>query len=509
MAESIEKDTEFQDAGSDALAPGSKLLSGQYEIQRYLSSGGFGITYLATDSLNRTVVIKECFPEAFCTRVKKSVRARTQNYVDDFKSIVALFIREAHALSRLNHPSVVGVHQVFEDNETAYMALDLIDGHDVLEIIEKGVVKFSPDQIQEMTLKLLDAIEHVHSQDLLHRDISPDNILVDKTGHPVLIDFGAAREEASRKSRVLSLMLVVKDGYSPQEFYVAGSKQMPCSDLYALAASLTHLIAGQAPPNSQRRLAALASNQPDLYQPLFGRFPAYDDAFLMAIDRAMSIVPAERLQTAQEWSLMIDHRKRVEIARSKAQNDETIDQTVMKLVRDVEIDVEVTGDLDPVHDPDTQVDQPMETDPRQAEDAVAQLIAEDFTAENDEVLDTLNDEFDRVLDDCDPEPIISGVHVDEAAGPKMSPYLRVTSKALRAAEELNKPVPAPPKPIHYRRLATVPVVFSAYFFYTYTILQLDGVQAAAVQPLLAFGQEISSWNEPSSSGVTVRRGTGG
>ncbi|WP_298917275.1 serine/threonine-protein kinase [uncultured Roseobacter sp.] len=332
------------DANSEALAPGSQLLSGQYEIIRYLSSGGFGITYLAKDSLNRTVVIKECFPEAFCSRVNKTVRARTRNYVDDFRSIVALFIREAHALSRLDHSSVVGVHQVFEYNETAYMALDLIDGKDLLEIIESGEPKLSPAQVRSLTLQLLEAIGHVHSQDLLHRDISPDNILVDKTGRPVLIDFGAAREEASRKSRVLSAVLVVKDGYSPQEFYVAGSQQYPCSDLYALAASLSHLITGQAPPNSQARLAALASNQPDLYEPLQGRFPEYDDAFLGAIDMAMNIVPAERIQSAEDWILMIDHSKRVEIARAKAQDDANIDLTVSNLIKTVSADFEGTGE---------------------------------------------------------------------------------------------------------------------------------------------------------------------
>lgn len=305
------------DIYSEALPPGSKLLSGQYEIVQYLSSGGFGITYLARDSLNRTVVIKECFPEAFCSRVNKTVRARTRNYSDDFRSIVALFIREAHALSRLDHSSVVGVHQVFEDNETAYMALDLVDGRDLLDLIENDTVSFSPGEVYRMALALLDAIGHVHAQDLLHRDISPDNILVDKSGRPVLIDFGAAREEASRKSRVLSQVLVVKDGYSPQEFYVAGSQQSPSSDLYALAATLSHLISGQAPPNSQARLAALAGNQPDLYEPLRGRFPDYEDAFLEAIDKAMNIVPAARIQSAEEWTLMIDHGKRAEQARAR------------------------------------------------------------------------------------------------------------------------------------------------------------------------------------------------
>lgn len=320
---------------TEALAPGSTLLGGQFTIQSYLSSGGFGITYLATDSLNRTVVIKECYPEAFCARVNKTVRARTQSYENDFQSIVQLFVREARSLAKLNHSSVVGVHQVFEDNETAYMALDLIEGQDLLDIIEEEPGRFSPDEIYAMTLDLLDAVGHVHSQDLLHRDISPDNILVEDTGRPVLIDFGAAREEASRKSRVLSSVLVVKDGYSPQEFYLAGSQQFPSSDLYALGATLSHLISGEAPPNSQARLAALAANQPDLYTPLCGRFPQYDDAFLAAIDKAMNIVPANRIQSAKEWSVMIDPARRAKMALDRAQDDEVIQEKITQLVATV------------------------------------------------------------------------------------------------------------------------------------------------------------------------------
>ncbi len=466
--------------GSDALAPGSKLLSGQYEIIRYLSSGGFGITYLAKDSLNRTVVIKECFPEAFCSRVKKTVRARTKNYVEDFRSIVKLFIREAHALSRLDHPSVVGVHQVFEDNETAYMALDLIDGKDLLEVIESGSPKMTPSEITKMTLRLLDAIAHVHGQDLLHRDISPDNILVDKTGHPVLIDFGAAREEASRKSRVLSSVLVVKDGYSPQEFYVAGSQQLPCSDLYALAATLAHLVSGEAPPNSQARLAALASNQPDLYEPLTGRFPQYDDAFLQAIDKAMAIVPSERLQSAEDWSLMIDHSKRVELARQRALKDKTIDQTVMNLVRTVNVEPE------PLEQGISNPGQNLEPLEKKS-DSPAETCVEDL----------------RALDLVDVGAItLPAVENDDN---KPTPYVRVKSKAVKAAQEALevKKSPKPRRsPRQYIRMATIPFVFCAYFFYGYILLQYDAVQAATVQPILDWKEELS---KPKRSSVTILR----
>ncbi|WP_300013961.1 serine/threonine-protein kinase [uncultured Roseobacter sp.] len=526
------------EANSEALAPGSQLLSGQYEIIRYLSSGGFGITYLAKDSLNRTVVIKECFPEAFCSRVKKTVRARTRNYVDDFRSIVALFIREAHALSRLDHSSVVGVHQVFEDNETAYMALDLVDGKDLLEIIDSGSPKMSPAQVQALTLSLLDAIAHVHSQDLLHRDISPDNILVDKAGRPVLIDFGAAREEASRKSRVLSAVLVVKDGYSPQEFYVAGSQQYPCSDLYALAASLTHLISGEAPPNSQARLAALAASQPDLYQPLRGRFPAYDDAFLAAIDKAMNIVPAERIQSAEEWTLMIDHTKRAELARARARDDETIDLTISNLIQSMQDDTDrkviekpkVVAEAlpeeaaEPAAKPiDPKYDEAFLRDlyPPEVEDEADATASAADTIVSD-VLQTLSGgeavQVDPELIGPPTPPRLQSVVITPAAEVKNKSRLLRKEGEASASERTGtsgtkgkKRKSLPPvisqedfdamvsaertisKSAQARRLATIPVILFAYFFLGHTALQFDDVHAVTLGQIITMGETYGYW----------------
>ena len=241
---------------SDALAPGTVLLNGQYRIDRYLASGGFGITYLARDSLDRIVVIKECFPEAICTRTNKTVMARSRAHLSEYQSLVEMFVREARSIAKLDHPNIVRVHQVFEDNETAYMALDHIEGRDLLDWIETGHAPMGPEKIKSLLLTVLDAIATVHRQDMLHRDISPDNILIDKSGAPDLIDFGAA-----------------------QEFYIAGSQQTACSDLYALGATFYHLITGNAPPNSQSRLAAIASHQPDPYQPLAGRVPGFENEF--------------------------------------------------------------------------------------------------------------------------------------------------------------------------------------------------------------------------------------
>jgi serine/threonine protein kinase len=285
----------------DELPAGTTLLHGQYKIVDFLNAGGFGITYRAVDSLDRKVVIKECFPGAFCRRSRQIVQPRSRAHRSEFDGIVRLFVQEARSLSKLQHPNIVGVHQVFEENDTAYMALDFVEGRDLLDIVEDPAAGLTPEQIVGVLDDMLDAVRFVHAQDMLHRDISPDNILMDPTGRPVLIDFGAARQQATKESRVMSAMRVVKDGYSPQEFYITGAEQGPYSDLYALGATFHHLIAGEVPPDSQRRLTAIATGEPDPYRPLAGRFPAYDDAVLASIDRSVAILPKDRFQTADEW----------------------------------------------------------------------------------------------------------------------------------------------------------------------------------------------------------------
>jgi serine/threonine protein kinase len=285
----------------DGLSPGTDLCNGQYRIEKYLNSGGFGITYLARDSLGRKVVIKECFPNAICCRAGEAVRLRSRSFDIDFNRAVDLFQKEARALAQLQHPNIVGVHQIFEANGTAYMALDFVEGTDLFDLLDQNPGALGPEAIEELAIVLLQALSYVHENGILHRDISPDNILLDPNGIPVLIDFGAARQSATQASRVLSRVHTVKDGYSPQEFYIAGSAQSPSSDLYALAATFVHLITGYPPPNSSLRLAAVAERKQDPYQPLAGRFPAYDPRLLGTIDRCLSLFAKDRLQSADDW----------------------------------------------------------------------------------------------------------------------------------------------------------------------------------------------------------------
>lgn len=286
---------------SDNLKSGTTLRDGRITVEKFINNGGFGITYLAHDKDIGRVVLKECYPNAICHRSNTSVSVRSLNNATHFEKSVSVFMQEAVKLARLKHPNIVRVHEAFEENFTAYMVLEFVDGRDLQQIIEQTPEDLTPEFITTTLTKLLAAIDQVHEFGMLHRDISPDNVLISKQGEPVLIDFGAAREDIAKQSRVLSTLNVVKDGYSPQEFYISGSSQNSSSDLYSLAASFYHCISGEMPPNSPVRLAALVENKANPYIPLEGRFSEYPPNFLAAIDKALEVVPRDRIQSAKEW----------------------------------------------------------------------------------------------------------------------------------------------------------------------------------------------------------------
>ncbi len=155
----------------------------------------------------------------------------------------------------------------------------------------------------------------------------------------MLIDFGAAREVVTRTSRALSPLQVVKDGYSPQEFYLAGGKQSEASDIYSLAATFYHLMTGTAPPNSQVRIAALAAGEPDPYVPVPPRTEGFDRFFLGAIDDALAVFQKDRLQSAVEWIQEIDKERRLKKLAEKAKEDANIDLSIKRLLEESNTDM--------------------------------------------------------------------------------------------------------------------------------------------------------------------------
>lgn len=285
----------------DVLQPGTSLSHGQYRIATYLRAGGFGITYLARNSFNRDVVVKECFVPAFCSRVQTVVRPRSEMCKAQMQKAIWTFLDEGQVLTQLSHPNIVRVRHVFQENDTAYMALEYIRGHDLLDMIEDNAKTLSPIQIASMASKLISALAHVHDRNWLHCDISPDNVCIRPDGEPVLIDFGSARKLVAGIGERQGGLSLVKDGYSPAEQYEANAVLTPRSDIYALGATLYQAITRKAPVASQLRLADVLDGKPDPMQPLANSLQGYPRGFLASIDKALALRSEDRHASAQDW----------------------------------------------------------------------------------------------------------------------------------------------------------------------------------------------------------------
>ena len=279
-----------------ALKNGTELV-GDYRIERVLGAGGFGITYLAEElALDRHVTIKEYFPSDFAARTSTSDAApRSQDCDGDYRWGLDRFIEEAQTLAKFSHPNIVRVYRYFRANNTAYMVLHFEEGQSLKSWL-KGLGR-APRQkeLDAIVAPLLDALELIHKQDFLHRDIAPDNIIIRKDGTPVLIDFGSARGEIAAHSKTVSAL--VKPGYSPYEQYAETSRQQgPWTDIYALGATLYHAITGKRPSDSPSRMV-----KDELVAARETALSAYRQGFLKAIDHALSLKVEQRPQSIAQW----------------------------------------------------------------------------------------------------------------------------------------------------------------------------------------------------------------
>jgi serine/threonine protein kinase len=279
-----------------ALKNGTELV-GDYRIERVLGAGGFGITYLAEEvALDRNVTIKEYFPADFAARASTSDAApRSQDCASDYRWGLDRFIEEAQTLARFSHPNIVRVYRYFRANNTAYMVLHFEEGQSLKSWL-KGLGR-APRQkeLDAIIAPLLDALELIHKQDFLHRDIAPDNIIIRKDGAPVLIDFGSARGEIAAHSKTVSAL--VKPGYSPYEQYAETSRQQgPWTDIYALAATLYHAVTGKRPADSPSRMV-----KDELIPAREAAVSAYRAGFLKAIDHALTLQTEARPQSIAAW----------------------------------------------------------------------------------------------------------------------------------------------------------------------------------------------------------------
>lgn len=231
------------------LRKGTQLQQGKYTVGKVLGQGGFGITYLGANTLLRLpVAIKELFLEGSGRGTDQQVISGHHMHVSEEKQ---RFIQEGKTLAQFNHPSIVRVLDVFEENNTCYLVMEHLTGMTLAEKISASAALKS-DEVLKITLQVTDALHVVHQAGMLHRDIKPDNILVTDTGRVVLIDFGTARHFETNKTSNHTRM--VTPGYAPLEQYATAAKAGPYTDLYALGATLYHALLGVPPPPAVDRL---------------------------------------------------------------------------------------------------------------------------------------------------------------------------------------------------------------------------------------------------------------
>lgn len=233
------------------------ILKGKYVIGRVIGEGGFGITYLGYDlMLEIPVAIKEFYPNGFVTReanVTPQVTIFAGNNAADIEKWRNGFIKEARSLAKFtNLEGIVKVQEFFNENETAYIVMEYVDGITVKSYLKQNGGKLPVEQVLQMMKPVIQSLAKVHETGIIHRDISPDNIMITSSGGMKLLDFGAARDVSGAAEKSLSVML--KPGYAPEEQYRTRGNQGSWSDVYALCATIYKCISGITPVESMERM---------------------------------------------------------------------------------------------------------------------------------------------------------------------------------------------------------------------------------------------------------------
>ena len=298
------------------LPLGMLLQGGKYEIISYISSGGFGCTYKARHAMLDTVVaIKEFFVKDYCNRDASTHRitVATQGKAELIERLRRKFIEEAQSIFNMNHPNIVRVTDIFEENGTVYYVMDYIDGCSLSSLISnKG--HLSESEALGYIQQVADALGYVHSRNRLHLDVKPQNIMIDHEGKAVLIDFGVSKQYDEVNGENTSTLLGSTPGYAPIEQSGNGVVRFyPSADIYALGATLYKALTGVTPVAAHLRASG------EELDPM----PAdISPATCAAVEAAMKINKAHRPQSIAEF-----------LALLKANSDELIDDA----------DVEVTA----------------------------------------------------------------------------------------------------------------------------------------------------------------------
>lgn len=235
--------------------PQRTVLNEKYLIAKALGEGGFGITYLAWDLAQGVkTAVKEYYPSGYVNRVPKSnqviINAK-QNQAASNRGLKR-FIEEAKILAKIkNLPGIVSVRNFFSANGTAYIVMEFLDGISLKKYMQRKGGKLPADEILTIMRPIMESLIKVHELGLVHRDISPDNIIITKYNEVKLIDFGAAKQSNLDGK---SLSIVLKQGFAPEEQYRTHGEQGPWTDIYALGVTLYYCMTGKLPPESIQRM---------------------------------------------------------------------------------------------------------------------------------------------------------------------------------------------------------------------------------------------------------------
>ena len=287
----------------EALPTGARLA--EFEIKSVLGRGGFGIVYLALDlSLQRLVAIKEYLPAALAARrADNRLSVRSAAFAESFEMGLRSFVNESRLLARFDHLALVKVHRFWEANGTAYMVMPYYEGVTLTQVRQSMIVPPNEAWLRRILTALLGALDVMHSASVFHRDVAPDNIVLLRSGLPVLLDFGAARHVLEDQAQAITAL--VKPAYAPIEQYAAGSefRQGPWTDIYGASATLHYCLTGKPPPTAAARIVEdnyepLAKCK-DLLEPATGE--PYDKHWLAALDWGLEVKPQARPQSIAQW----------------------------------------------------------------------------------------------------------------------------------------------------------------------------------------------------------------
>jgi serine/threonine protein kinase len=285
-----------------AALPDGHML-GEYKIERVLGVGGFGLTYLATDTnLSLQVAIKEYLPADSGMRDSENhVRAASEADQETFDWGLARFLDEARTLATFRHPNIVRVMRFFQTNNTAYMVMEYVQGSPLTDWI-KSRRPLNEASIINIIKPLIEGLGVIHQAGFLHRDVKPGNIYMREDGSPVLLDFGAARAKQSSGD----LTAVVSPGYAPLEQYSESSAQGAWSDLYAVGGVMYWLVMGKKPVDATARVR----DDPQPLAASVGDMTLYSPALLNAIDWALNPDDRRRPQSTYDFLLALATEKK-------------------------------------------------------------------------------------------------------------------------------------------------------------------------------------------------------